>query len=278
MIGQKRLLNFINSFNFSTFPNASIFLGETGCGKHTLVKYISDKFDVDAVDISENINLDTINEIYVSQQPQFYICNLFYVTNIIRSQNILLKLLEEPPENSKIIIINDNIEELLDTIKNRCMVFDFEPYSISELRQFAEQNNINILNDDILNILNTPGKVLHYDEVAEYYSDLNTLVNKILDYIGRASVPNSLSIVDKFDFSDKESYKFLTFIGLLKKQLLTRIMDNKISRQEVRLYIRAYTITQEFLSAYKIKNINKKQQFEHYILTLKELFNGYTGI
>lgn len=276
MIGQERLLKFIDLFNFSTFPNASIIFGEAGCGKHTLVEYISNKFSIDAIDISENINLDTINEIYVSQQPQFYICNLFYVTNVIRAQNILLKLLEEPPENSKIIIINDNIEEIINTVKNRCVLFDFEPYSISELKQFAEQNDINILDDNILNILNTPGKVLHYNEVLEYYSDLTTLVDNILNYIDKASVPNSLSIADKFDFSDKESYKFIVFIDLLKRGLLTRIINEPISKQK--LYLKAYTVTQEFLSAYRTKNINKKQQFEHYILTLKVLFNGYTGI
>jgi DNA polymerase-3 subunit delta' len=46
--------------------------------------------------------------------------------------NSFLKLLEEPPENLIIILINSTLSTILDTIKSRCQIVYFPPLSIEE--------------------------------------------------------------------------------------------------------------------------------------------------
>ena len=43
LVGQERVLDKINNFTLDTFPSSTILLGEDGCGKHTLLSYISAK-------------------------------------------------------------------------------------------------------------------------------------------------------------------------------------------------------------------------------------------
>lgn len=50
--------------------------------------------------------------------------------------NALLKGLEEPPENSYFILLTDNLQELLPTVRSRCQSHHFTPLSLAELRGF----------------------------------------------------------------------------------------------------------------------------------------------
>lgn len=49
--------------------------------------------------------------------------------------NALLKGLEEPPENTFIILITVNVHELLLTVRSRCQVYTFTPLTLDEIRQ-----------------------------------------------------------------------------------------------------------------------------------------------
>ena len=49
MIGQKRLLNVIDNYTIDTFPRSVILIGDQGCGKHTLVNYISENIIENAI-------------------------------------------------------------------------------------------------------------------------------------------------------------------------------------------------------------------------------------
>ena len=51
------------------------------------------------------------------------------------SQNALLKILEEPPSYGVFLLITDNPESLLPTIRSRCRPLDLRPISESVLRQ-----------------------------------------------------------------------------------------------------------------------------------------------
>ena len=48
------------------------------------------------------------------------------------SANSFLKLLEEPPDNLVIILINSTLSTILDTIKSRCQIIYFPPLSIDD--------------------------------------------------------------------------------------------------------------------------------------------------
>lgn len=57
-----------------------------------------------------------------------------------QAQNAFLKLLEEPPEYAVFIILTENIESLLPTIRSRCEKINFPPVSKDELKRWIEKN------------------------------------------------------------------------------------------------------------------------------------------
>ena len=52
------------------------------------------------------------------------------------SANAMLKALEEPPENSYLILITNRLQALLPTVRSRCQSYAFTPLSLADLRRF----------------------------------------------------------------------------------------------------------------------------------------------
>ena len=124
---QLKISKLLEKLTIDTFPRTLMLLGEKGCGKHTLLKIISDKFNLKVNDITGTISLDTIQQIQLTVEPAIYVidCN----TIKVRDENIILKFLEEPLKNSFIILLCEYKEGLLPTILNRCQIWQFESYS-----------------------------------------------------------------------------------------------------------------------------------------------------
>jgi len=55
---------------------------------------------------------------------------------LAKEGNRLLKLIEEPPENTIIILVAENEERILNTILSRCQLVKFNPYSEEEITQY----------------------------------------------------------------------------------------------------------------------------------------------
>ena len=112
MIGQSKLLNKLNNFTVDSFPRSIILLGERGCGKHTIVKYIQEniiKFPV--MDVTQNISNEYIDNIYRNPNPAIYVIDLNEFTE--KEQNVLLKFVEEPLLNSFIILLAESKTNIL---------------------------------------------------------------------------------------------------------------------------------------------------------------------
>ena len=58
------------------------------------------------------------------------------------SANALLKILEEPPQNTTLILVTDKKNQLLPTILSRCQHIDFPPLTIKIIKDTLLQNNI----------------------------------------------------------------------------------------------------------------------------------------
>ena len=57
------------------------------------------------------------------------------------AQNALLKTLEEPPDNSLLILITPNAGELLPTLRSRCLRLSFAPLSRAQVADFVRANS-----------------------------------------------------------------------------------------------------------------------------------------
>ncbi len=66
------------------------------------------------------------------------------------SANSFLKTLEEPPGNAIIILVSENAEMLLPTIRSRCQLLRFAPLSPDQVRLLLERNGMSAENAALL--------------------------------------------------------------------------------------------------------------------------------
>lgn len=234
MVGQKRLLEKLNKYNIDNFPRSTMLIGEEGMGKHTLVNYIKDNIlHLPVVDITENLNKEYIDLIYLNPNPLIYIIDFTKITE--KESNAMLKLVEEPIQTSFLILLVDNKNNVLNTIVNRCITFELEQYSKNELKEFTKGCN----NEDlILNIVKSPGKILN-NNLDSYIQDLYNLCNTIVLKLGKASYLNTLTITDKINYKDEyNKFDLTVFFDCLGYCYYKDFLDNKNNKS---LYLYLYT-------------------------------------
>lgn len=251
---QDKLLSHINRFTINTLPHTILLKGHQGSGKHLVCNYISDYFNLPLVDITEELNLEKITEIYLSPLPQMYLIDSDKIS--VKEQNIILKFLEEPSNLIFIVLLNSN-NLLLDTIKNRCYNLDLQRYTKDNLKTFltsdiTDQSLLNL----IIEISKTPGDVIKFSNVN--FIDMYNFANKIFQYIKTANLSNCLTISNKLYFDNFIDNNYN--VDLFCKVLLH--ISKSISPN-------IYILTNELNNALFIPHINKKLLFEKYIINLK---------
>lgn len=255
MVGQKHLFENLRKYSIDNFPHALMLIGDFGCGKHTFVKYMSDYLNIKSIDITCNLNLSLLDEITIGTIPHIYLIDGSEIT--LKEQNIILKFLEEPRENCFIVIIGENKAQFLPTILNRCQIWNFQNYSIEELREF---NNFEDINVDILKLAKTPGRL----KILKDYplTEADVLSNKIIDKLKVANIANALTLYDKIPLItvDTKIY-FRLFVDILIKNLTYRIIENKDDSY--------------YLWYYKIIDLRKKSNMPK--IDIKYLFENFVS-
>lgn len=263
MIGQTKIIETINSLSYKELPQSILLLGNRGSGKHTLCSYIANHYNTILVDISEDISKDLIDDIYIGGSSVIYLIDIVLASKskkIINLQNAILKLVEEPPVDCKIIILSETKSQILDTIVNRCQVWPLERYSLQELRTFSSD-----LTDDELMMLSTPGRVKSTSH--ELLTGIDNLCDNIIMNIHKAGFSNTLSIVDKINFTDEnDKYDLDLFNLCLRNKLATTT------------YFASFMLIKELMENCKLLNVNKKYLFEEFLLNLKGVFDEYKRV
>ena len=260
MIGQDLLLTKLDSYSVDIFPKSNLLIGEKGCGKHSFVAHFCMNNDIDMLDISDYISHEFLLSLYTKPNQVSYIIDINKISEksrYLNKENALLKFIEEPPINAFIFVLVEYDIQVLDTIRNRCIEWKFNPYTISELK------SLRMFNDDrVYSILNTPGKLIKGGP-EEYYLEGFDLCNKILDNIKKANISNTLSLdrhLSKYDLS--------VLLSIMRTILYNRckgIWDKK--------NIDAYNLTLSCIRKSHVFNINKQSLFDNFILELKSIYD-----
>lgn len=258
--GQEKICNLIEKSTLDTFPRSLILVGPSGAGKHLICNEISLKFGLHIFDITEMLDLTTIDEIYQKVEPFIYTIRLNEIS--IKEENVILKFLEEPLKNSYIILLAENINGILPTILNRCQIWHLQNYSKEYLSTFTNGNEL------ILHIAQTPGQVISL--ANESFNDMYQLTHKMLYKIDNASIPNTLSISDKIAWNnEKNKFNFELFIRTLLFQTLGAFHDTQDRR-----FIQYYQLTNKLEKDSRIKNVDKRYLFEKFLLEARSLMRG----
>ncbi|MCA4774362.1 DNA polymerase III subunit delta' [Wolbachia endosymbiont of Mansonella perstans] len=184
--------------------------GKKSIGKATLVKSFSNWFlikdyDEVALDLhiveSDTIGVEKVREmknfLHLSPIQSEYkiavIDSLEAMTN--NAKNAILKILEEPPKNSKIFIISHKPYNIQTTIKCRCFQLNLLPLTYNETKQIvsAQCKLDDQVFDEIVTLFpGTPGMIINaissdtYESYKCFYTFLRNLnnpevINKVIN-------------------------------------------------------------------------------------------------
>ena len=120
------------------------------------------------------------------------------------AQNSLLKTLEEPPQYITIILITNNENLLLNTIKSRCIKIPFNKLSDDEIKKYF-QNNLEIIDN---NMINAFGGSIEKALILKDKKDIFAKIEEIFKNIENMNELQILSIKDTI-FKDKEDVFYI---------------------------------------------------------------------
>ncbi len=206
----------------------------------------------------ESISIDQIREIKrftklkiasenTAQKRVIAVSNADKMT--IEAQNALLKILEEPPDNTYIVLSSCNIDKLLSTIKSRALTVDIKPPSKQEAVDYFtgkgyDDNQINLA------VSLTSG---FYSEIQNYLEEEDqeafTLAKKILT----SKLFDKLVIVD---FLSKDKQLLTRTLDAIEKTLMYALDKTNVKEKQVKLLQNARLTIEA--KKYAEQNVNSK--------------------
>ena len=216
IIGQDFAKKYLtNSINKNKINHAYMFEGIDGIGKKKFSQelskillesnhidndpdYINIYPDGNSIKIAQIRNLQTDIIVKPHKKYKIYIINQAE-SMTIEAQNALLKTLEEPPEYAIMILITNNKEALLDTIKSRCEIIKFLPISILDLNSYLINQGIDKNRAQLLSTFarGSISKALELSDSADFVimrDDIQTYIEIMLDkdIIDILEIPTSI--------------------------------------------------------------------------------------
>ena len=269
MIGQKNLLKLISEqMEFNDFPRFSIIVGPEGSGKKTLTNWIAERLDYPRAIIEPKVDSirQMIKECYDVKSPVLYVI-IDSDKMSQQAKNAMLKVCEETPNNAYIIMLVNDMETVLPTIRSRACVYHMERYTTQELLEFAGTKDY-----AITEICETPGDVikLEFIGVKEFYD----YVLKVVNHIAVVSPANALKIRDEIDFKgdDPEKYDVTLFFRAFRSICGTSLM-NAVKTDDIEGQMIASAgikVATKYLEQLKITGINKSAVFDMFILEMQK--------
>lgn len=269
IIGQKALLERLNSYNIRSFPRTVLLIGEQGSGKHTIVNYIQENIvRYPLIDITETVSGELIDNIYTAPSPNIFMLDLSKITE--REQNICLKIIEEPSNNAFVILLAETVNSVLPTVYNRCVAFNMDLYTDDELMNFMPESALSN-KELVLSIYRTPGKLKSVN--VNNLLGLTDLCNTIAEKIDKAAYQNTLTIKNKLNYKDNfDKPDIQAFFTVLLKSLFEYYKESKDLK-----YYKMYELTQSTYKKLIDTRLNKELLVENYLSKLWQLAKEYHG-
>ena len=226
----KYLDNFGKLIESENFPKTSMFTGNKGQGKYTLISHLlfsikDEKYDNKKYQINKNskfynsfysgintnficidsslIKIEDIRELKINilskkinNEKRFIVFDDIDLINL-NCANALLKMIEEPLNNDYFFLINNKTQNIIETIKSRCVEFKINMNfkgSNNNIQEFLKNFELKSLIDFDYNLL-TPGLFLRFNQIMyEYNLDLNDTIYENFQKILNNHKRNKLSI------------------------------------------------------------------------------------
>ena len=305
---EKEYRDLLNRYESNNLPNSILIHGLSGIGKRTFlnklvkniiniefkdnnvdhhlnlfknnthpnIKIIEKEIDSKTGKIKTNITIDQIRRLKTFLNSTSIIQNSSKIVIIdsadylnISSANSMLKILEEPKENTYIFLISNQISLLLPTIRSRCLKIKFNTHNLTNFTNIIK-NNIDEISNEEINFYfeltyGSPGNTILYynnDFLDIFQLSIKCLLSNDLDD-DKINLSNILSKLTNDEFNNYLS--MLKFILIVANKL-------KVNRDDKSLVNMPNYLELESLSA----NLTKKNlidRFDYLTNNQKELFS-----
>ena len=243
---------------------------------HPNIKIIEKEIDNKTGKIKTNITIEQIRRLKTFLNSTSIIQNSSKIVIIdsadylnISSANSMLKILEEPKENTYIFLISNQISLLLPTIRSRCLKIKFNTHNLTNFTNIIK-NNIDEISNEEINFYfeltyGSPGTTILYynnDFLDIFQLSIKCLLSNDLDD-DKINLSNILSKLTNDEFNNYLS--MLKFILIVANKL-------KVNRDDKILVNMPSYLELESLS----ENLTKKNlidRFDYLTNNQKELFS-----
>ena len=243
---------------------------------HPNIKIIEKENDSKTGKIKSNITIDQIRKLKTFLNSTTTIQNSSKIVIVdsadylnISSANSMLKILEEPKENTYIFLISNQMSLLLPTIRSRCLKIKFNTHNSTNFTNIIK-NNIDKISNEEINFYfeltyGSPGTTILYynnDFLDIFQLSIKCLLSNDLDD-DKINLSNILSKLNNDEFNNYLS--MLKFILIVANKL-------KVNRDDKSLINIPNYLELESLST----NLTKKNlidRFDYLTNNQKELFS-----
>ena len=305
---EKEYSDLLKRYKSNNFPNSILIHGLRGIGKRTFlnklvknilniefkdnnvnhhlnlfknnthpnIKIIEKEIDSKTGKIKSNITIDQIRRLKTFLNSTSIIQNSSKIVIIdsadylnISSANSMLKILEEPKENTYIFLISNQISLLLPTIRSRCLKIKFNTHNLTNFTNIIK-NNIDEISNEEINFYfeltyGSPGTTILYynnDFLDIFQLSIKCLLSNDLDD-DKINLSNILSKLTNDEFNNYLS--MLKFILIVANKL-------KVNRDDKSLVNMPNYLELESLSA-NLTQKNLIDRFDYLTNNQKELFS-----
>ena len=305
---EKEYNDLLNRYESNNLPNSILIHGLNGIGKRTFlnklvkniiniefkdnnvdhhlnlfknnthpnIKIIEKEIDSKTGKIKSNITIEQIRRLKTFLNSTTTIQNSSKIVIVdsadylnISSANSMLKILEEPKENTYIFLISNQISLLLPTIRSRCLKIKFNTHNLTNFTNIIKDNIDEISNEEINFYFEltygSPGTTILYynnDFLDIFQLSIKCLLSNDLDD-DKINLSNILSKLTNDEFNNYLS--MLKFILIVANKL-------KVNRDDKSLINMPNYLELESLST----NLTKKNlidRFDYLTNNQKELFS-----
>ena len=267
----KNILNI--EFKNSNFDHhLNLFKNNT----HPNIKIIEKEIDNKTGKIKSNITIDQIRSLKTFLNSTSVIQNSSKIVIVdsadylnINSANSILKILEEPKENTYIFLISNQISLLLPTIRSRCLKIKFNTHNLINFTNIIKDQIDEISNEEINFYFElkygSPGTTILYynnDFLDIFQLSIKCLLSNDLDE-DKINLSNILSKLTNDEFNNYLS--MLKFILIVANKL-------KVNRDDKSLVNMPNYLELESLSS-NLTQKNLIDRFDYLTNNQKELFS-----
>ena len=251
VVGQKSIVEILNQQLLTqNIKNTYIFSGASGCGKTTIARLFAMAINKDRgtpieIDGASNSGVDNVRQIVesakersIDSEYKIYIIDECHALSN-QAWQAFLKCIEEPPKYTIFIFCTTDPYKIPDTIKNRCMRFNFSRIEsdliynrllyICEQESFTNYNNAcdyisRICNGELRNAISL------LETCADYNTDLD--INNVVYALGNYSYDIYFKLVNSIiDGHTKECFNILSNIyksGSVLEKFVDSFLDFNI--------------------------------------------------